>query len=86
MTPETDRLYQHETAQRLLSHMLSKSLIFFYVLLAIVACAAGVAAIFVLNDCATVYGLSPEGRVWETYSFTCPNPAIEPLYDSRPKL
>lgn len=86
MTPETDRNFRREVSDRIVERILNTALkVLLCLLIGLVAVQIGL-LFWVSNQCATVYGLSVEGRIFETYSFTCPSETgVEPLFRGRPR-
>jgi len=85
MTPEADRNFRREASDRIVERILSTALrLLICVLIGLTTVQLGL-LFWVSNQCATVYGLSVEGRIFETYSFTCSSTTgVEPLFRGRP--
>lgn len=86
MTPQTDRNFRRENATIVITGSLSKFQKILLIVLALLCVIQLGLIVWNANVCATIYGLSLDGRIFESHSFTCPNPEVEPLYDGEPRI
>lgn len=80
MTPDSDQSLLRDVAHRLGRRWLSRSLLVMMVINAVlVVCLIGL-IFWIGQQCTPINGLTLSGRLFPTDSFTCPDPAVAPLY------
>ena len=86
MTPEADKNYQLEHTEAVVQAALGKTQRILLAMLAVLCLIQIGLVVWNMSLCAKVYGLSLDGRIFETHSFTCPDPNVEPIYDGQPRI
>lgn len=80
MSPELEKSYIDEVSSQLIRRLLSRSLVLFIALEVVMALVSVGLSISLVFSCSPIKGITLDGAVFETYSFSCPNPNVEPIY------
>lgn len=83
MNRESSLAYQEYLGARFSVRFLVQSYRILLVLLCLLATTQIALTIMWMGTCTEIRGLSLNGRVFDTHSFTCPLPGVEPLYVNR---